>query len=88
MSGEKIIKGLEDAVAYAKGDKTKGKSTVYVTLAISEREGGGLRIRAMAPLEEASVAGANKNDVFADIGPLLQHILKANHGVDWVEDES
>jgi hypothetical protein len=28
MSGSKIIKGLEDALAFAKGDKTKG--TLYV----------------------------------------------------------
>jgi hypothetical protein len=87
MTGEKIIQGLEDAVAYAQGDKSRGRSTVYVTLAIGEREGGGLFICAMGDLREVRVAGSSKDDVFADIGPVLQRTLKDNHGVDWVKDE-
>jgi hypothetical protein len=88
MSESKIIKGLEDALAYAQGDKSKGRSTVYVTLAIGERrDGEGLYIRGMGELRDVYVAGANKADVFADLGPVLQKILKANHGIDWVEDE-
>lgn len=88
MSGEKIIKGLEDAVAYAQGDKSKGRSAVYVTLAIGEREGGGLYIRGMGDLFEVRVAGPDKDAVFRDLGPVLQIILKTNHDVDWVKDES
>lgn len=87
MSGEKIIKGLEEALAYAQGDKSKGRSTVYVTLAIGERKGEGLFIRAMGEYREAYVAGPDKDAVFSDIGPVLQRILKDNHGIDWVKDE-
>lgn len=86
MSGEKIVKGLEDALAYAEGDKTKGRSTVYVTLAIGERDGGGIFIRALGEMREMRVAGMNKGDVFADLGPVLQRILKDNYGIDWVGD--
>ena len=59
------------------------ETTVYVTLAISQRDEG-LRIRAMAPYEEAYIAGPNKDHVFSDIGPVLQTILHENHGIDWV----
>lgn len=85
-AGKKIISGLEDAVAYAKGDETKGRVTRYVTLAISHRDGEGIRIRAMAPYEECYVSGPNKDNVFSDIGPVLQMILHTNHGVKWVKD--
>lgn len=61
------------------------ETTVYVTLAISQRDEGGLRIRAMAPYEEVYIAGPNKDHVFSDIGPVLQTILHENHGIDWVK---
>ena len=85
-SGEKILKGLEDAVAYAQGDKSRGRATVQVTLVISEREGGGLQIRGLGDLRYLYIAGQNKTDVFSDIGPVLQKILLDNHGIDWVKD--
>jgi hypothetical protein len=87
MSGEKIIKGLEDAAAYAQGDKTRGKSTVYVTLAIGERKEGGLYIRGMGEMRDVYIASPDKDAVFHDLGHVLQRILKENHGIDWVKDE-
>lgn len=86
-SGEKIIAGIEDALAYAKGDKSCGRSTVHVLLAISEREGGGLQIRGLGDLGDFYVAGSLKAEVFNDMGLVLQKILLDNHGMDWVADK-
>lgn len=87
MSGEKIIKGLEDALAYAQGDKTKGTSHVYITLAIGERKEGGVYIRGMGEMRDVYVASSDKDAVFHDLGLVLQRILKENHGIEWVKDE-
>lgn len=87
MPRSKINKGLKEAVAYAKGDKSKGRSTVYVMLAISERDGGGIRMRGMGDLADVYLSGASKAAVFRDLGPVLQKILHHNHGVNWVKDD-
>ena len=85
-AGEKILKGLEDAVAYAQGDKSRGKATIYITLAISERDEG-LRIRAMGEYAEIYLGGSDKSAVFSDLGPVIQRILSHNHGHDWLEEQ-
>lgn len=87
MTGKKIIKGLEDALLYAQGDKTKGTSHLYITLAIGERKEGGLYIRGMGEMRDVYIASPDKDAAFHDLGIVLQRILKDNHGIDWVKDE-
>lgn len=59
---------------------------VVVTMTISKREYGGIRIRCAHPHDEIYLAGKS-DSVFKDLGVVIRTILMANHGHDWLGDE-
>ena len=61
---------------------------IYLMLAIMPRDDGGVRIRGMGELAGLYLAGADKDAVFRDLGPVLQTILHTNHGAIWLKDKS
>ena len=85
-AGSRIIAGLEDALAYTQGDKTRGRASVpNINLCVSERDGGGIRITS-SNVPGLHIAGNDKDAVFRDLGVVLQELLHRNAGVDWVKD--
>lgn len=64
----------------------KAAKEVTITLTISAREHGGIRIRGRGPHEDVYLAG--KTDfVFSDLGVVLRKILADNHGITWLDEK-
>jgi hypothetical protein len=58
---------------------------VTITLKISRRDNGGIRVRAQAPFEDVYLAGT-VSGVAHDLGLVIRTILVENHGVEWLRE--